>query len=289
MGTSFDIIMSNSTIFRQLLNMKELTVNQFSKQTGIARSKIYYQIKINKLKLNNGKISYEDALQLFNSKELEKHNTIHDIDIKHILNTLNLQNLNLQRQLDLAYEREKFYLAELANYRQYFLSPSLDTPTNKIDIQAKPENNFTDRYEDSQSQMESKRDNQAPLKSCKSINKEMSSVNEVESHSTSTESIYNAMTSPESESGDTKLTRLEKEMTEQNDDALIGIHIPSQDKTKTMLNKNRQKKPTAPVVKGTTKNVLIRSTPCKSDRTPTNKSIEDQDNIDKKDHHNYEQ
>lgn len=289
MGTSFDIIMSNSTIFRQLLNMKELTVNQFSKQTGIARSKIYYQIKINKLKLNNGKINYEDALQLFNSKELEKHNTIHDIDIKHILNTLNLQNLNLQRQLDLAYEREKFYLAELANYRQYFLSPPFNTPTNKIDIQAKPENNLTDRYEDSQSQMESKRDNQAPLKSCKSINKEISSVNEVESHSTSTESIYNAMTLPESESGDTGWIQQTKEMVEQNPNVLIGTRLPNQDEREPLLNLKRQIKSTAQVAKVTAKKVSIPLTARNPNRKPTNETIANQDDLHKENHRNSEQ
>jgi hypothetical protein len=270
--------------------MKELTVNQFSKQTGIARSKIYYQIKINKLKLNNGKINYEDALQLFNSKELEKHNTIHDIDIKHILNTLNLQNLNLQRQLDLAYEREKFYLAELANYRQHLLSKTtLNTPTNKIDIQVKPENNLTDRNEYSQSQMESKRDNQAPLKSCQTINKETSSLNEVENHSISTESIYNPMTSPESESGDTGWIKQKKEMVEQNYDALIGTRLPNQDERELLLNLKRQRKSTAQVAKVTAKKVSIPPTARNPNRKPTNETIADQDDLKKEDHHNSKQ
>ncbi|WP_171500012.1 hypothetical protein [Acinetobacter bereziniae] len=241
--------------------MKKLTVNQFSKQTGIARSKIYYQIKINKIKINKGKINYEDALQLFNSKELEKHNTINNIDIRHILNTLNMQNLNLQRQLDLAYEREKFYLAELAHYRQLLLSKTiLNTPTNKIDIQAKLENNLTDRNEDSQKLMRSESENQVHIESFQNINKETSSVNEVESQT--------------------------KEMVEQNPDALIGTRLPNQDEREHLLNLKRQIKSTAQVVKVTAKKVSIPLTARNPNRTPINETIADQDGLNKKNHRN---
>ncbi|WP_332606081.1 hypothetical protein [Acinetobacter sp. ESBL14] len=211
--------MSNSTIYRQVLDMKELTVIQFSKQTGIARSKIYYQIKMNKLKLNKGKINYEDALQLFNSKELEKHNTVHDIDIKHIFNILTLQNLNLQRQLDLAYEREKNYLAELTTYRQHLLLKStLNTPENESDIQAKPENSLTDRDEGPQKHMQFEWDNQVTLDSCQSITRETNPINE------------------------------------QNQDALIGTHLPNQDEREQLLDLKRNKKSTAQVATRKSKN-----------------------------------
>jgi|GEM_PF-6964217 len=92
----------------------------------------------------------------------------------------------------------------------------------------------------------------------------------------------------ESEKGLPIYARQKKEITEQKDDAVIGTLLPTEDGTKLPLNKNTKKMPTAHVVKQTAKNVLIIPTPCKSDRTPINKSITDQDNLDKKDQYDYE-
>ncbi|MBE2173865.1 hypothetical protein IIQ44_18375 [Acinetobacter oleivorans] len=253
--------------------MKELTVNQFSKQTGIPRSKIYYQIKINKLKINNGKINFENAHQLFISKALEKNNDTHEINIKQILNILTLQNLNLQRQLDLAYEREKFYLAELAIYRQN-LPPNttLYSPIVESNIQADLENNGVDTDENSQKQMQSESENQAPLESCQSINKETKSVNKTESDPYSTESNYN-------------------EMTEQNDNALLDKTLPNQDDIEPSLNLNRPKKNKAPLAKISIPAKPIRYMPPPNrtkSASPTTQSMTDQDDINKEDFHNSE-
>lgn len=97
--------------------MSEVTVNQFSKDTGIPRSKVYYQINQGNLKLNKSKINYEDALRLFISKGANTKSSYHENDTRQLLNTLTLQNLSLLKQLDRAYEREKRYLAELAFYK----------------------------------------------------------------------------------------------------------------------------------------------------------------------------
>jgi hypothetical protein len=217
----------------------------------------------------------------------KKSNKDSEINFKQILNLLISQNILLQTQLNFAHEREKEYLAELTIYRQHYAQKTVQNPPKfKGNTQIELENNVVDTNENYQNQMQSKIENQAHLKSCQSNNEEIKSVNEAGLSPLPTKSIYNEMTLPKSKSWD---TGSKCESTEQNAGALIGIPIPSQDETKTLLNINRQKKPIAPVIKRTTKNVLIISTPCKSDSPPINKSIEDQDNIDKKDHHNYEQ
>lgn len=101
--------------------MKEMTVIELSKLTGLSRSKIYYLNKIGKLMILNGKINYEDALQVITSLAIKKTKITNQENFRHILNMLHLQNITLQKQLDLAYEREKTYLSELASYRQSLL------------------------------------------------------------------------------------------------------------------------------------------------------------------------
>ncbi|WP_262758336.1 hypothetical protein [Acinetobacter gyllenbergii] len=235
--------------------MKEVTVIQLSEQTGLTRSQIYYLNKEHNLIISEGKINLEDALKIITALKIKKTKVTNDEHFRHILNMLHLQNIALQKQLDLANEREKNYLAELTSYRQHLLSKStLDTPKNESDIQAKPENNLTARNEDSQKLMQSECANQVTLESCQSINRETNPINEVESHSSSTESIYNAMTSPESESVDTGWIKQKKEMTEQNPDALIATHLPNPDKIEQLLDLKGNRKSTAQVATRKRKN-----------------------------------
>lgn len=53
------------------------------------------------------KINYKDALQVITSLAIKKPKINHQENFRHILNMLHLQNTTLQKQLDLAYEREK--------------------------------------------------------------------------------------------------------------------------------------------------------------------------------------
>ncbi|WP_353161999.1 hypothetical protein [Acinetobacter guillouiae] len=270
--------------------MKKVTVIELSEQTGLTRSQIYYLNKKHNFINLDGKINLEDVLRIITASKIKKIKLTDDKNFRHILNMLNLQNITLQNQLDLAYEREKNYLAELASYRQHLLSKTtLNPPKNESDIQAKLENNLTDRNKDSQKLMQSESENQVHLKSCQNINKETSSVNEVESHSNYTESIYNAMTSPESESGDTRWIKQTKEMVEQNPDALIGTRLPNQDEREQLLNLKRQIKSTAQVAKVTAKKVSMPLTARNPNRKPTNETIAAQDDLKKEDHHNSKQ
>ena len=267
--------------------MEKLTVLQLSKRTGLSRTQIYYLKRHKKINIINGKIDLNEAMPAIVELVDKKSNKDNEINFKQILNLLISQNISLQTQLNFAHEREKDYLAELTIYRQHYAQKTVQNPPKfEGNTQIELENNVVDTNENYQNQMQSKIENQAHLKSCQSTKQEIESMNEAGNSPLPTESIHNEISLSKSKSCDTES---KNESTEQNACALVGIPIPPQDDTKLLLNKNRQEKPTASVVKRITKNVLIIPTPCKSDRTPINKSIEDQDNIDKKDHHNYEQ
>ncbi|MCU4492222.1 hypothetical protein KTI63_07005 [Acinetobacter guillouiae] len=267
--------------------MEKLTVLQLSKRTGLSRTQIYYLKRHEKINIINGKIDLNEAMPAIVELLDKKSNKDNEITFKQILNLLISQNILLQTQLNLAHEREKAYLTELTCYRQS-LAPKT-TPHPPIiegHTQALLENNGFDSDENSHKPIQSKSENQASLESCQSINKETKLASEAGPSPLPTKSLQNEMILSESKSWD---TRPKNESTEQNAGALIDTHIPTQNETKLRLNKNTKKTSTAQVVKRTAKNVSIIPTPCKSDRTPINKSIEDQDKIDKKDHHNYEQ
>lgn len=267
--------------------MKKVTVIELSEQTGFTRSQIYYLNKTHKLINIEGKINLEDALRIITTLKIKKTKITNEENFRQILNMLNLQNITLQKQLDLAHEREKYYLAELANYRQNLDSKTSPLPPNvEGNTQTLLENNVVDTVENSRKPMQLGSEYHVRLDSYQTNNEEIKSVNEAGLPQLPTKSIYNEMILPETKSWDNDS---KNRSTEKNDDAVIGTPFPIQDKTKSLLNKIRQKKPTAQVVKRTNKNISIIPTSCKSDRTPINKSIEDQDKIDKKDRHNYGQ
>lgn len=281
-------ILFNYTYFRHYFIMKKVTVIELSEQTGLTRSQIYYLNRKHKLINLEGKINLEDALRIITTLKIKKIKLNDDKNFRHILNTLHLQNIALQKQLDLAHEREKNYLAELASYRQN-LAPktTLHSPTFEGDKQTLLENNGVDTDENSQKSMQSESEYQACLDSYQSINKQTKSVSEVESNPISTESIYNEMTLPKSKSWDISP---KIEGTEKSDDAVNGTHFPTCDDTKPLLNKNRHKKPTAPIANTKSTKLIYPSPIPKKQKVglPTDQLIKNQDNLYKKDPHDYE-
>jgi len=153
--------------------MKKVTVIELSEQTGLTRSQIYYLNKTHKLLNIEGKLNLEDALRIITTLKIKKTKITNEENFRQILNMLHLQNITLQKQLDLANEREKNYLTELASYRQN-LAPKTTPypPTVEGDTQALLENNIVDTDENSHKPIQSKSENQASLESCQSINKE---------------------------------------------------------------------------------------------------------------------
>jgi len=282
--------MFNYTYFRHFIIMKLVTVIELSKQTGLTRSQIYYLNKEHNLLNSDGKINLEDALNIITALKIKKAKITNEENFRQILNMLHLQNIALQKQLDLANEREKNYIAELANYRQHLLLKiTKNSSIHESDAQTELENNGFDTDRNYRKPMQFESENQASRESCQSINKETKSTNEIESHPISTESIRNEMTLPASESGETGLIRSEKEISERNHDALIGTPLPNKnDKNQNPILKRRTYS-TAQVVKGTSKSVSISLTARNPNSKPANEKIADQDDLNKEVHHDSEQ
>lgn len=265
--------------------MEKLTVLQLSKRTGLSRTQIYHLQTKNKLKIINGKINFNEAMPAIIELLDKKSNKDSEVNFKQILNLLISQNISLQTQLNLAHEREKAYLTELASSRHNLAQETaLQPPIDESDIQAELENDGVDTDENALNKMEAESETQASMESCQSINKETKSGNEAESHPTSTESIRNDMTLPESESGEAGLTKQEKEMTEQNEDALIDTSSPNQDDIKPLLELNRHKKSSVIVSKGAPAKCinLVENTNRRKSRT--GQPMTDQEDLNKEDH-----
>lgn len=269
--------------------MEKLTVLQLSKRTGLSRTQIYYLQTKNKLKIINGKIDFNEAMPAIIELLDKKSNKDSEVNFKQILNLLISQNISLQTQLNLAHEREKAYLTELASYQQNLAQETAPQPsTIKGNIQVELENYGVDTDENALNKMESKNKTQAPIESRQNIHKETKSANEAESHPTSTESIRNDMTLAESESGDAGLTGQEKEKTEQNDDALIGTSLPNQNEKKQNLVLKRRTHSTAPIAKRTksAKSIYINLTAKMQKVAPsTSQPVTDQEDLNKENHH----
>ncbi|HJP46949.1 MULTISPECIES: hypothetical protein [Acinetobacter] len=201
--------------------MKEMTVIELSKLTGLSRSKIYYLNKIGKLMILNGKINYEDALQVITSLAIKKTKITNQENFRHILNMLHLQNITLQKQLDLAYEREKTYLSELASYRQSLLiKPALPPFIDENNSQVGLESDLDNIDKNCLNAMPPESENHTPTESCQSINEETQSTNEAGPNVLPTTPLQNEMILSETKHGETASTEQKKEAIEQKDDAL---------------------------------------------------------------------
>lgn len=198
-----------------------MTVIELSELTGLSRSKIYYLKKIGKLMILDGKINYEDALQVITSLAIKKAKINNQENFKHILNMLHLQNITLQKQLDLAYEREKTYLAELASYRQSLrLKPALTSFIDENNSQEGLENDLDNIDKNALNLMQSKNENHTSTESCQGISEKTQATNETGPHVLPTAPLQNEMTLSETESGETASTEQKKDAIEQKDNAL---------------------------------------------------------------------
>lgn len=266
--------------------MEKLTVLQLSKRTGLSRTQIYHLKTKNKLKIINGKIDFEEAMPAIIELLDKKSNKDSEVNFKQILNLLISQNISLQTQLNLAHEREKAHLTELASYRQNLVPKiALQPPTDERNTQAERENDGVDTGENSRNLIQSKNGNQTPLELCQNIHKETKSASESTPSPVPTKSIYNEMTLPESENGD---TGPQKESNEQNDDALVDKTLLNQDDTtEPSLNLKRHRKqivPTSKSGKAIFINVVIPPNRKKS-ASPTTQSMTDQEDLNNVKHH----
>lgn len=109
--------------------MKELTVIELSEQTGLTRSQIYHLNKKHNFINLNKKINYEYALPIITALTIKKAKKANEKNFRPILNMLILQNSALQKQLNLACEREKTYLSELMSCQQSLAQNTTTIPS----------------------------------------------------------------------------------------------------------------------------------------------------------------
>ena len=274
--------MYNYTYFRHHFIMNEVTVIELSKQTGLSRSQIYYLISKDKLIISKGKINLKEALQVITSLKIKKTKITNEENFRQILNMLNLQNITLQKQLDLAYEREKNHLAELASHRQNLpLKPAPTPPINENDSQVVLENNLDDTNENSRNLMQFENENHTPTESCEGINKETKSTIETSPHPLPIASFQNEIILFKSDNGEVEPSGQKNEVIEQEDNTLDTQSPPKDD--------NKQLK--APYKRKTAmkflpaKIKLNLNSNKQSGQASRNKSMTDHDEFSEKDHH----
>ena len=274
--------------------MKELTVIELSEQTGLTRSQIYHLNKKHNLINLNNKINYEYAFPIITATTIKKAKKENEKNFRQILNMLILQNTALQKQLNLANEREKNYLSELTSCHHSFTQkPTLTPPIDLGNTQSALENDLNNIDEKSQNPMQSENEMCAPNESRNGDNTETESVGEPDTQPLSTVSIQNELILSESDKSDGEPSRQKNEVIEQKDNALFSTPSPNQDDTKRPPTlKIRSKKVTATIAALIPKSIPITVRRNLSDNqqkspSPTNESITDQNSLNKKDHHDY--
>ena len=257
--------------------MKEVTVIELSEQTGLTRSKIYYLIKKGKILISNGKINYKEALQVITTFKINKTKVTDDENFRHILNMLYLQNITLQEQLDLAYKREKNYLAELANYRQSLvLKPTLTPFIDENNSQEEQGHDLANTDKNSLTRMQSESKNHTPAESCQSINKEIQPPNEITTHTSPIGLLQNEMILSETNN------RPKNAVIEQKkDNTVLESPLSSSKDTKQPKIQNKHKKTVAMKPAQIPKSISVTVKPKlnqnkQSEQTYRNESIADQ-------------
>ena len=270
--------------------MKELTVIELSEQTGLTRSQIYNLNKKHNLINLNNKINYEYAFPIIAALTIKKAKRANEKNFRQILNMLILQNTALQKQLNLANEREKTHLSELTSHQQNLTQkPSLTPSIGQGNALSAFKNDIDEK---SQNPIQSENEMYAPNESRYGGNTETESANEIDTQPRPTASFNNEMILSESDTSDTEPSRQKNEVIEKKENALFGTPSPNQDDTKRPSTLNRHKKVTATIAARIPKSISItapRSLSGNKQKSPSpiNESITDQNNLNKKDHHDY--
>lgn len=267
--------------------MKELTVIELSEQTGLTRSQIYYLNKKHNLINSNEKINYKYALPIIAASTIKKAKRANEKNFSQILNMLILQNTALQKQLDLASEREKDYLSELTSFRQNLTQkPTLTPPIDQSNVQSELENDLNNIGENSQNLIKSENEKCAPNESRNGSNIETESINKTYTQPHPTTSFTNKIILSKSDTSDDESSRQQNEVIEKKENPLFNTSSPTQGDTKRLLNFKRTT--TATIVARIPKTISVtinrKLNPNKqSGWASRNKSIADQDDLNRKD------
>ena len=234
--------------------MKELTVIELSEQTGLTRSQIYNLNKKHNLINLNNKINYEYAFPIIAALTIKKAKRANEKNFRQILNMLILQNTALQKQLNLANEREKTHLSELTSHQQNLTQkPSLTPSIGQGNALSAFKNDIDEK---SQNPIQSENEMCAPNESRNGGNTETESINKTYTQPHPTTSFTNKIILSKSDTSDGETSR-QKKAIEQKDNALFGTPPPKQDDTKRPSTLNRHKKVTATIAARIPKSISI--------------------------------
>ena len=240
----------------------------------------------------NKKINYEDALPIITALTIKKAKKANEKNFRQILNMLILQNTALQKQLNLANEREKTHLSELTSYQQNLTQkPSLTPPIDQGNAQSALENDLNNIGENSQNPMQSESEMSAPNESRNGGNTETESANETDTQPRPTASFNNEMILSESDTSDGEPSRQKNEVIEKKENTFLSSPPSSQNNSKQLQSPNKRKIEAAILPIRIPKNISVTkrkpNANNQSEREPENESIADQDKVNKKDHHDY--
>ena len=247
--------------------MKELTVIELSEQTGLTRSQIYNLNKKHNLINLNNKINYEYAFPIIAALTIKKAKRANEKNFRQILNMLILQNTALQKQLNLANEREKTHLSELTSHQQNLTQkPSLTPSIGQGNALSAFKNDIDEK---SQNPIQSENDIYAPNESRYGDNTETDSANEIDTQPRPTASFNN-------------------EIIEKKENAFLSSPPSSQNDGIQLQSPNKRKKVATLKPVQIPKNISVTkrklNTNKKSERESENESMADQDKVNKKDH-----
>ena len=272
--------------------MKELTVIELSEETGLTRSQIYHLNKKHNFINLNKKINYEDALPIITALTIKKAKKANEKNFRQILNMLILQNSALQKQLNLACEREKNYLSELTSYQQSLAQKTTTIPSiDQGNAQSALENDLNNIDENSRKLIPSENGVCVPNESCNGSNTESESTSENGIQPLPIASIQNEPILFESDKSDGEPIRQKNEVIEKKENTFLSSPPSSQNNSKQLQSPNKRKIEAAILPIRIPKNISVTkrkpNANNQSEREPENESIADQDKVNKKDHHDY--
>lgn len=269
--------------------MKELTVIELSEESGLTRSQIYHLNKKHNFINLNKKINYEDALPIFTALTIKKAKKANEKNFRQILNMLILQNSALQKQLNLACEREKTYLLELTSYQKSLAQKTTKIPSiDQGNAQSALENDLNNIDENSRKLIPSENGVRVPNESCNGDNTEKESVNETCIQPLPKIFIQNESILSESNMSDGEPSGQKNEVIEKKEITELNTPTPSPNSTQPSLVPKIRKKEANFLSIQTLKNILVNKdkshTNKQNEQAPENEAVADQSKVNKNDH-----
>lgn len=269
--------------------MKELTVIELSEQTGLTRSQIYHLNKKHNFINLNKKINYEYALPIITALTIKKAKKENEKNFRPILNMLILQNSALQKQLNLACERDKTHLSELTSCQQSLAQKTTTIPSIDLgNAQSALENDLNNIDKNSRKLIQSENGVCVPNESCNGDNTEKESANETGIQPLPKTPIRNESIFSESNTSDGEPSRQKNEVIEKNE--ITQLDTPT-------LTRNNTQPSLAPKIRKIEVNILPRQIPKnisvtirklninkQNEQAPKNESVVNQGKVNKNDH-----